>query len=314
MYTLRHYKQKNKCIMKSKSINNVINGLLDIYQNSNGRGIWAQERCDYYYIGDKTAIIAMDAVKLFISTEDVGVATHIITQCDWEGWETNLVDSIIRPDQVWVEIGANLGYYTANIGNILRDQGRLYAFEASGELYQLLSKTVSVNGLDNTVDLIHTAVWNHDKGLDFCDSNKEFVGGSHISYSSEDAGCVHSTSTTLDIALKGQKVDVLKMDVEGAECTILDGAQSMLASSENLSIIMEWNVSMQTKAGSSVQDCMNNLVEHGFNHFYDIMDNTEVTVEYLVNTDKHMDIYVTKSPISMEEITTTQVSGLDAEL
>lgn len=257
----------------------------------------------------------MDSNKLLVPTDDLGVAAHIIYSCSWEPWETKLIQKLMHPQQTWIEIGANVGYYTVNMGNSLRDGGKLYSFEASPRLFHMLSDSVYMNGLRDTVILSDRAVWNtNDKEITFVEPDNRYVGGSRVAYEGKDAaeaaqGITVSVKTiTLDTAIPNAEhgsVDFLKMDVEGAECSILHGASSILSKSKNMSIIMEWNVQMQKHAGSDPTECLTYLAGYGLDQLYIVKGEGELiesNLDYLTKTGEHLDIFVTKSGSVAQEI------------
>ena len=173
---------------------------------------WGSSRCQYYYLGNRLGLVLMDSNKLLVPTDDLGVAAHIIYSCSWEPWETKLIQKLMHPQQTWIEIGANVGYYTVNMGNMLRDGGKLYSFEASPRLFHMLSDSVYMNGLRDTVILSDRAVWNtNDKEITFVEPDNRYVGGSRVAYEGKDAaeaaqGITVSVKTiTLDTAIDNKE-------------------------------------------------------------------------------------------------------------
>ena len=73
-------------------------------------------------------------------------------------------------------------------------------------------------------------------------------------------------TVTIDDALAEEtgSIDFLKMDVEGSECNILEGAKGVMARSPQMKIIMEWNLEMQYRAGSDPKQCLQKLADHGY--------------------------------------------------
>jgi len=286
----------------SISIGGIIRSLVEemVEQSSAITKPWGSNRCEYYYLGNNIGLVLIDSNKLLLPTDDFGVSSHIIYGCSWEPWETRLIQELMEPEQTWIEIGANVGYYTINMGNILRQGGQLYSFEASPYLYNLLLHSISMNGLDDVVSLSNRAVWKtSNEKISFVDSDKKYVGGSHIAYGEQDKGSVVVSTITLDKAIKDHSsIDFLKMDVEGAECNILKGASSILENSPNLSIIMEWNSMLQKKAGSNPEECLNYLSSYNLDKMYIIQHDGELeetNIGYLSSTTDHLDILIERS-------------------
>ena len=116
--------------------------------------------CRYYYLGERRGLVAdRNNLKMYVDPRDIGVVAHLITSCEWEPNETRLVNSLVRQNQKWVEVGANFGYYTLILGDRLRDGGKLYAFEGSPRFMKYLVDSVSVGGMKHAVEFFNYAVY-----------------------------------------------------------------------------------------------------------------------------------------------------------
>ena len=121
-------------------------------------------------------------LKMYVDPRDIGVVAHLITSCSWEPNETRLVRVLAKDGQKWIEAGANFGYYTIILGDILRTAGKLYAFEGSPRFMKYLKDSVAVDGLENSVQFFQNAVYK-ESGIEIMFSEfTEYAGGSHIAY------------------------------------------------------------------------------------------------------------------------------------
>jgi tRNA A58 N-methylase Trm61 len=100
----------------------------------------------------------MEYAKLFLDIRDVGVVSHLITDCIWELDETELVRQIAAPGQVWVEVGANFGYYTVDLARLVGNTGKVFSFEASPHLASFVRDTISVNGFNNIINFYQSCM------------------------------------------------------------------------------------------------------------------------------------------------------------
>jgi FkbM family methyltransferase len=108
----------------------------------------------------------------------------------------------------------------------LRDSGRIIAFEPDNHNFSLLQQHVSLNGLEQQIELHQCAV--SDKDGQGCFS-AECSPMSHLI----SPGANYSTIiqvTTLDSVFAGERIDILKIDVEGYEEMVLRGAHDLLRS------------------------------------------------------------------------------------
>jgi len=268
------------------------------------------KKCDYFYLGDGRGMLSIkDKGALLLPTNDLSVSASLMNHCEWEVHETDLVIDMLsrKPNQNWIELGANVGYYTIMIGNIMRNNGgKLYAFEASPKLYNTVHDSILLNNLQSIVALYNNAVWNTDGEKIALKEFDKQMGGSHVVQDESiraDVKSIYVNTVTLDTVLTDHySIDVLKMDIEGAECAVVHGAQSILEKSSNLSIIMEWNIAMQSQISfADPNDCLSYLSSFGFDKFYIISSINgvleETNTDYLSETTNHLDILVQKSDI-----------------
>jgi FkbM family methyltransferase len=159
---------------------------------------------------------------------------------NYERTELELFRECIRPGDTVLDIGAHIGLYTLEAARATGSEGRVHAFEPSNANYNLLVENISANGYRN-VSVVKAAV-------------SDTVGDAVLSLSSENTGD-HSLSkspqkgrqwetvetVTIDdyLASRGCSVNVIKMDVQGAEMLALLGAQRTLAANMNLIVFTE---------------------------------------------------------------------------
>lgn len=121
----------------------------------------------------------------------------------------------------FVDIGADIGGYTVRLGK----RGRVFTFEPHPRNYRLLTTNAGLNGLES-VYLYNTALGDH------AGRTKLFLSEYHGRHSTIE-GCigeyVEVGGSTLDsIPEIDDRVEILKVDVEGAECSVLQGAVNTL--------------------------------------------------------------------------------------
>lgn len=185
------------------------------------------------------SLAKIQGIQMYINADyNLGGVLWLIIK-DYEKWETELVKEIISEGMTVADIGANVGYYSLIAAKLVGNNGKVYAFEPEPENYELLVRNIEINGYTNVVP-VNKAVSNE------CGKTKLFinrVSSSRHSFSqnnvTDEAGSVEVEIITLDEFFKGEKVDFIKMDVEGAEGLILDGARQIL-SQDRLTIIMEF--------------------------------------------------------------------------
>lgn len=141
----------------------------------------------------------------------------------------------IREEDCFVDCGANIGIYSILMGKKC-EKG--YAIEPSTDTFRILKKNMELNNLSN-VKLIKAGVGEKPGKLFF---SKGMDCVNHIvDVSNEDAksNCEEIDVVTLDERFKDIDVNILKIDVEGFETKVLQGASQMLESEKLNVIIME---------------------------------------------------------------------------
>lgn len=157
------------------------------------------------------------------------VASGAIALGVYERYETELFLSKIKPAMTIIDIGANLGYYTVLASLRAGDGGLVVAFEPEPNFFKLLSKNISRNNLKN-VNHFELAIAEKN-GVSKLHLSSENKGHNSLICSEELKTSVQVKTTTLDeflTARKIKKIDVIKMDIEGAEILAIEGMKDAL--------------------------------------------------------------------------------------
>jgi len=185
----------------------------------------------------------------------------------YEPLETELVQKEVRPGDVAVDVGANIGYYTLILARCVGPSGHVFAFEPCPENFVLLKKNVEVNGYRN-VTLVQKAVSN-TVGKDRLHLS-DVRPGDHSLYDFGDGHrSIEVDVTTLDEYFKDYsgKVSFIKTDTQGADSRVIEGARGLMAKNSNLCVAAElWPMGLRA-AHSSTAEFLRMLREIGFSVF-----------------------------------------------
>ncbi|HAV77203.1 MAG TPA: hypothetical protein DCX53_07605 [Anaerolineae bacterium] len=183
----------------------------------------------------------------------------------WEYETTPWVRKYVRPGMTVVDIGAHIGYYTDLFSRLVQSHGKVYAFEASPENYPILVNNMDARRRYNVI-AIDRAVSDQNTVQDLYvspgHSNHSLVEGR----SNETQGKIPIQAVRLEDYLTVDKIDFIKMDVEGAEPRVLEGMRKLIKSSPNLVMVVEYNQIVLSKAYSSPQILLNTLSDLGFEY------------------------------------------------
>lgn len=168
---------------------------------------------------------------------------------------------VLRPDDHFLDIGANIGSYTLLAGGAVG--ARVTSIEPAPETLSRLKRNVLMNGLDKRVHVLgigvsdRTGVASFTSGLDAVN---------HILIDDETAACTQISVSTVDHILAGDSPTVIKIDVEGHEKSVLIGAQRTLNDTAVLAVLMETNGS-GTRYGNTDSELHTMMQHHGFKPF-----------------------------------------------
>ena len=158
-----------------------------------------------------------------------------------------------------VDVGANIGIYTAILVRIVGEKGKVYAFEPSPHNFNLLKKY----NKSNNVTLVQAAVGDTTGEIVLYVSDKLNVD--HQTYETDEIRQkINVLSYRLDDYLKNEKVDFIKMDIQGFEYHALLGMKNILRNNANIKIFMEFWPYGLIKAGSSPEKLLTFLHELDF--------------------------------------------------
>ena len=205
------------------------------------------------------------------------LSEHMGSQIYWRGSysgpQLKVLASRLRPGGVFIDLGANQGEFTVCAARLVGESGRVFAFEPSPMMQQRLAKNVALNGLTQ-VCIEPLAVADEPRHLDLLSPTGAFEDGTvHAGLSTlyrrnSDVAAVTDqvTVTTLDVWQQQRdlaSVDVIKMDIEGAELPALKGGLRLIQRFRPV-LFIELNAATSRAAGYSMQDLVEWLHEQDY--------------------------------------------------
>jgi FkbM family methyltransferase len=196
------------------------------------------------YLGDHTVLCrVLGKYLVYADAQETGITPHLAMNGYWESWITTTLACTLRPGWHCLDVGANHGYYTLVMADAVGPEGRVVPVEPTPRLAELLRETLDVNGFPSVVVAQKAASDQDGEKL-------KLVIPAHRSLNarlSEEAGptdeVVEVESTTID-ALTGDwpRVDLIKIDVEGAEESVWRGMERTIADNPDIVLLLELNV------------------------------------------------------------------------
>src|SRR5262245_56920610 len=176
-------------------------------------------------IGDRR--VAYKGTYMYAASVDRWVALLLWKYRILEAYELQVARSMIRPGMHILDVGSNVGFHSLEFARWTGPSGTVDAFEPAPENYMVLKRNVEASGLDN-VRTFDIAISDH-AGETTMYLSPAHRGDHRIVGSAKMRSSIHVRTTTLDerYASPGQRVDFVKIDVQGAEYLVLAGMRHL---------------------------------------------------------------------------------------
>lgn len=183
-------------------------------------------------LGDRVWCRVLEQLTIAAIPHDVSLTPHLALAGCWEPWVTLAIGRHIKPHMRCIDIGANVGYFTALMG-LLGDS--VLAFEPQLENLLALRRTIAVNG---TKAVITDRAVGAGTAQGEITNYGDYCGGASVRKSA--GGSVEIVS--LDEALKDDagKWHFCKIDAEGSEPAIWQGMQDTWTGNPDLVVCLEY--------------------------------------------------------------------------
>ena len=218
----------------------------------------------------RSNFVIVDGHKMFLDSEDsLGLSYHPI----YEPFQTELMSRLLKKDATVLDIGANIGYYTLIFAKLVGEGGKVFAFEPDPENFLILQENISINEYKNVV-LVKKAT--SDKTgvakLHLSEANR----GDHRLFGPVGGRVIDIETIALDDFLQdsAENIDLIKMDVQGAEALTFKGMTSLIKRCPTLKIVMEFWPEGISESGIAPAELLNSIHRYGF-VVYNINENAK---------------------------------------
>lgn len=222
----------------------------------------------------------VDATTLFgdvlrVDASDI-VGKHIYYFGVWEPNLTSWIRRRLGPGQVFIDVGANVGYYSLLASKLVGPAGQVVAVEALPQTFQGLQENLHRNGARN-VRAVNAAAWDRKENLKIFVRQEGPSGATTLMRAWADQWHLRrqvdieaAPLATLLSAREIESARIIKIDVEGAEWHVISEMTSWLAhTAPDLEIAIEISRSMMSAQGRCLQDILAIFATFGF-HAYRI--------------------------------------------
>ena len=195
------------------------------------------------YLGDGTALCRIfGRQKFYVATQDYGFGSNVLLDGYWESWLTQFMARRIRAGMTVVDVGANFGYYTLLMADLVGSGGTVYAIEPNPAITTLLGRSIALNGFADRTRLYELAAGKAGSGSAILlVPDHEPKNGALIAGSAGDGTQYEVAVTALDDLIEpGTAIDFIKIDAEGGEEAIIAGMERIFRTSRP-SMVLEFN-------------------------------------------------------------------------
>ena len=210
--------------------------------------------------GDRYALDTRDLIQRYLYLFGV-----------WEPHMSHWLESRLRPGDVLVDVGANIGVFSVLGSRLVGSAGRVVAIEASPAFHRRVLQHAELNQCDN-IRAVNVAVSDERKKLTFVLASSNNMGANSIvPYDGPAESTFEIEALPLAEVLEPDEVArarVIKIDVEGAEGSVVRGLAPLLAELRpDVEIAVEITPDRMAQLGDSADELLETMRKHGF-HMY----------------------------------------------
>jgi len=180
-------------------------------------------------------------MPLFLNPSDPVITQSILKEGIWEANDTHWFVKAVRPGDVVIDAGANIGYYTVLASKLVGPTGRVYAFEPDPTAFEILQRNVRLNGADNVV-AEQKALSNANTTLELFIAQDNKGDDRIYQPKGEQRPSIKVPAVRMDDYLRGkvEHVDLVKIDTQGAEAVIIEGMAETIRANEQMVMMVEF--------------------------------------------------------------------------
>jgi FkbM family methyltransferase len=206
-----------------------------------------RSRTQIAYLGENTALCRiLGRYKFFVDTKDIGFGSHILLDGFWEMWLTQFMARYIKPGMKVVDLGANFGYYSILMSELVAEAGYCLCIEPNPVAAEKLAASLSINGFAPRSQVANCAAGDGSQtSVRFYVPNSEPKNARIVSATQ---GADERIGQVIEVPCKAvdeicgaiDHVDFIKIDAEGGEELVLHGMKALLQR-DRPDMILEFN-------------------------------------------------------------------------
>lgn len=205
-------------------------------------------------VRNKTKIISVKGVRLELHLDD-WIQAHMYFLNHYEQEETDLVLQKLPEGGIFIDIGANVGFYSLFAAKKVGKSGKVLSFEPFPLNVQRLKRNITLNNFSQ-IKVVPMAIGNNSGKLDLYYSEHDQNLGTVSGFGNTTSHSVTVDLIRLDDYIEKhtpERIDVIKIDIEGAEYDALLGMKQTLAKFKP-AILIEISPDILAKTNKTADD------------------------------------------------------------
>ncbi|QPP10728.1 FkbM family methyltransferase [Streptomyces bathyalis] len=212
--------------------------------------------------------------RFLVDSEDL-IQRHLYLFGVWEPHLSHWLRQRLKSGDVFVDVGANIGYFSVLGSSLVGPSGSVVAVEASPAFHRRLLQHANMNRCSN-LRAVHAAVSDQDETLKFIQASSRNTGAtSTVPYSGPAESEFEVDAHPLTQLLSEGEIErarVIKIDVEGAEGAAVRGLSSALNRlRQDAEVVVEVTPQRMNALGDSADELLRTFVDSGF-HAYRLIN------------------------------------------
>lgn len=206
--------------------------------------------------------VRTDAGYLLVPGEDVALLVAMVeSRGRMEPGTLKVIRTLLREGHVMIDVGASIGTLALAAAHAVGASGRVLALEPTPRIAALLRRSVALNGLDARLQVEQCAAGAANGEASFGLS----ANTTHNSLLPGEGERIHVALRSIDLLVApGGRVDLVKIDAEGAEPGVWRGMRRVVAENPQLAAIVEFGPSHLRGAGILPEDWIRTFCDSGF--------------------------------------------------
>jgi FkbM family methyltransferase len=222
--------------------------------------------------------------NMYLDLSQPGISGTLAVFGAREKPETEVFKKELKEGMHVLDIGSNIGYYALLAASIVGDKGKVYAFEPDPRDVELLKKNININNFSHIIKFYPWAV-----------SDKNGYGRFYLTESTNLStmiardgeklnNFIEVKTIKIDDFKEKEKVDFIRMDIEGYECLVLDGMMNLLETTRKpIKLLIERHPSVYDDKEFNFDRRLKKISELGFYIKYLMFGGGKKTIQNLRN-------------------------------